>query len=112
VHGLYGTGSSVGAYADLSMTYIDTTVVTQSSDTANVYGAVIVDIHDYASTTKNKTVRCFGGYDANGSGYAAMHSGLWRNTNAVTTLTFVPGSISGGDFNENSTFALYGIKGA
>jgi hypothetical protein len=112
VHGLYGTGSSAGAYADLSMTYIDTTVVTQSSDTSNTYGVVVIDILDYANTNKNTTVRCLGGYDANGSGYVSLHSGLWRNTNAVTTLTFVPGSVSGGDFNQYSHFALYGIKGA
>jgi hypothetical protein len=112
VHGLYGTGSSVGAYADLNMTYIDTTVVSQSSDTASVYGVVIVDILDYANTNKNTTVRCLGGYDANGSGYASLHSGLWRNTAAVDRLDFVAGSVSSGDFNQYTTFALYGIRSA
>jgi hypothetical protein len=111
VHGLYGTGSAVGAYADLSYTYIDTTVVTQSSDTSNTFGVVVVDILDYTNTSKNKTVRCLGGYDANGSGYVSLHSGLWRSTDAVSSLSFVPGSISSGDFNQYSRFSLYGIKG-
>lgn len=70
--------------------------------------AGIVDIHDYVSTTKNKTVRAFDGFDANGSGQVGLMSGLWINTAAVNSVTFVLQS----NFSTDTTFALYGIKGA
>ncbi len=77
---------------------------------ANTFGAAIVDIHDYTSTTKNKVVRVIGGYDANGTGNVSLCSGMILNTSAVTSLTFL---ISGGTgYTAGSTFALYGIKGA
>ena len=83
-----------------------------SSATAgsNIFGTGIIDIHDYASTTKNKTVRAFGGYDDNNASNSivSIQSGLWLNTNAITsiTITFAGDAIASG-----STFALYGIKG-
>jgi len=69
---------------------------------------LIVDIIDYASTTKNKTVKLINGRDNNGAGYMALWSGLWINTSAVSSLV-----ISGGDnFQSGTSIALYGIKGA
>ena len=76
---------------------------------ANAYGAHIVDILDYTNTSKNTTTRTLFGSDYNGSGQTAFLSGLWINTAAVTSLTFV--NLFGGDFTTNSQIALYGIKG-
>jgi hypothetical protein len=72
------------------------------------YGsAAIVDIHDYTSTSRNKTIRSFSGTDRNGTGGVQLLSGLSQSTSAVTSITLsVPGALS------TSTFALYGIKGA
>ena len=67
----------------------------------------IVDIHDYASTTKNKTVRAFDGFDANGSGQVGLMSGLWINTAAINSLTFILQT----NFQTPTVFSLYGIKG-
>ena len=69
---------------------------------------IIVDIHDYASTTKNKTVRLANGIDINGGGYMALWSGLYLSTTAVSSLTVT----AGGGFTTGSTVSLYGIKGA
>jgi hypothetical protein len=57
---------------------------------------------------KHKTVRGLAGWDANGSGYGGISSGVWRNTNAVTSINLVPS----GNFMQYTQFALYGIKGA
>jgi len=49
---------------------------------ANIYGTAIVDIHDYRSTSRNKTVRIFGGNDSNFSSTAIgpyLASGSWNN---------------------------------
>jgi hypothetical protein len=74
---------------------------------SSIFGAMIMDIHDYASTTKNKTVRIFGGEDENGVGLIRLNSSVWLNTNAITSITI---KTSSGTFTAGSTFALYGIN--
>jgi hypothetical protein len=71
-------------------------------------GGAIIDIHDYTSTTKNKTVRSFAGTDSNGSGTVTLFSALWLNTSSITSIDLFTGS----NFSSDSRFALYGIKGA
>lgn len=66
----------------------------------------IVDVLDYTSTTKTKTIRSFGGYDANGSGRVNLISSLFTTTSAITSITFT----SGNSFSSTSRFAIYGIK--
>jgi hypothetical protein len=70
----------------------------------------ILDLLDYASTSKYKTIRTLQGYDANGSGAVTLVSTQWRSTTAVTSFQIYPPS--GGSFTQYSQFALYGIKGA
>jgi hypothetical protein len=77
--------------------------------TANVMGATIIDLHDYASSTKYKTVRAFMGYENNSSGSIYLSSGLWQDTSAVTSLTLL--NIGGVAFTTTTVFSLYGIKG-
>ena len=75
-------------------------------------GVSIVDIHDYASSTKNTTVRSLVGWDSNNDvdgGYIRLTSGLFNNTASVTSISLVD---LGGNFTTTSTFALYGIKAA
>ena len=68
----------------------------------------IIEIHDYASTSKFKTVFITNGSERGASGQVAQRSGLWRSTSAVNRLDF---SIGGTTFT-NATFALYGISGS
>jgi hypothetical protein len=70
---------------------------------------VLIDILDYASTTKNKTLRGFTGADLNGSGNSNIVSGLWINTAAITSIQIIAEATA---FKAGSTFALYGIKEA
>ena len=109
-HNLGGNGSIVFANGDVSQNYISfDDFTTTSSDGANTMGIGIIDVHDYSSTTKNKTLRGFGGRDNNGSGNIKLHSGLWINTNAISSITLTH---SGSNFSSSSVFSLYGIKGA
>ena len=76
------------------------------SSTTNVQSVGVVDILDYLSTNKYKTVRSLYGFDANGSGYVRLGSSLWSATPAaITSITIFPtsGTITG-------SFALYGVK--
>jgi hypothetical protein len=70
----------------------------------------VIDVHDYASSAKNTTIRAITGKDINGSGIIALGSGLWNSTSAVTSITlYVDG---GGQFESPAVFSLYGIKAA
>ena len=111
-HRLAGDGASVvaaGAATQSIMSFMSYYPHDGKGGTGTM-GALILDIQDYASTSRFKTFRCFGGYDANGTGQVALTSGLWQSTSAITSLTFT----NDGAYNWKNTtqFALYGIKGA
>jgi len=73
------------------------------------FGSIVVDILEYANTSKLKVVRGLSGNDANGLGGAGISSTLWNNTSAINSITFE--GDAGKNFIQNSQFALYGIKG-
>jgi hypothetical protein len=110
-HRLIGNGSSASAAGSTSLTEIPALGNAGLPTTSNTYGVFIWDILDYTNTSKYKTVRYLSGQDSNGSGGVDLGSGLWLNTNAITSIT-LKSNDSGGVYNTASTFALYGIKGA
>ena len=112
-HLLYGQGSSIAAAAVTSTTLMESPSSTTAA-ASNPFAGGIIDVFDYASTNKNKTLRTLGGFDnntgsANLEGYVTFASGLWMNTAAINTITLTPKN--GSLFTEYSSFALYGIKG-
>lgn len=108
-HWLYGDGSSALAAATPNASFIYPVITTAATDLSNTFCAMVIDILDYRNTNKNTTVRALTGYDVNGGGYSMLTSGLWRNTSAVTSISFSPGS---SNWAQYSHFALYGIKSA
>jgi hypothetical protein len=106
-HFLFGNGASVSASgnASVSTMYIDTSGTRTTSPMVSV-----IDLHDYASTTRYKTVRMLVGCDNNGAGEIDLMSGLWMNTSAVNSLTIFATPTY--NYSAGTTFALYGIKGA
>jgi hypothetical protein len=71
----------------------------------------IIDILDYKNTNKYKTVRYFAGQDKNSTtgGSVGIGSGLWQNTNAITSIEVY---LSSHNYTTASKIALYGIKGS
>ena len=115
-HNLYGDGSSVTALGvDTSISNfisIQGSACNSDASLANMVGAGIIDIHNYAVTTQNKTVRAINGIDANLSNtnfQIKLTSGLWTQTSAINSITL---ALSSGNFTTQTQFALYGIKGA
>lgn len=102
-HYLNGNGSTVGAGANSSFTNMFAGTTANATST---FGASIIDILDYTNTNKYTTTRSLSGADANGSGYVQFFSGLWMNTAAVSSITITGDS----NFDQYSSFALYGIK--
>jgi hypothetical protein len=108
-HVLYGDGSSAlasGAFNDSVTAAIGDAAT--SSTTANVFGGFVIDILDYSSATKNKTIRSLSGFDANGSGTIQLRSSARYSTSAVTSLTIYEGAST--NLAQYSSFALYGVK--
>jgi hypothetical protein len=79
-----------------------------ASATASVFGTAVVDVLDYTSANKYKTIRSLWGYDANGSGFVGLGSVAWANSStAVNAVSLICAS---GNFAQYSQFALYGVK--
>ena len=100
-HRLQGDGSSAASAAGNLNRILD-----YAGTSTYFYGAVI-DILDYASISKNKTLRAIGGHDNNSNGLIGLYSNGWTNTAAVTTIDLYPDA---GNFVTYSSFALYGIR--
>lgn len=108
-HGLYGDASTAGAFAVAPQAFIQFYRIAGANAGTNTFGAIYIDILDYANTNKFKTTRSIGGGENNGSGEIYLTSGLWRSTSAITSLKLFPGV--GTAFSQYSSIALYGIKG-
>jgi len=106
-HDLKGNGTSASAGAENSAKFAGNAVRNSMIGP----GANIVDILDYAFTTKNKTIRTLTGFqnnDANVSNEGIrLVSGSWTNTSAITSIQLVPES---GNFKLYTSVALYGVK--
>ena len=112
-HYLYGDGASTGAGTNQSSgRYAGGPEVSGNTSTANVFAVSIIDILDYANTSKYKTVRQLSGNDVNGSGGdITLASSIWMSTSAVTSLTLDATVTGAYSYNQYSSFALYGVKG-
>ena len=100
--GVSATGYTFGS-GSLSSIFVGTNAVTYTNATT-----WIIDILDYKDTNKYKTTRGLFGADKNATGgYIGLHSGNWRSTSAITSISMFPGA---GTFNQYTHAALYGIK--
>ena len=110
-HGINGNGSTTGVDAGSNDTFIETLRFPGSTSSANIFGAVVIDILDYANSNKYKTARILGGADQNGANSSIwIHSGNWRDTSVISSIKLLEAVT--GNFEPYSHFALYGIKGA
>lgn len=101
-HAMRGDGSSVSAYSNSSQSGEFFAGVFSNATT---FGASVIDILDYSSTSKNTTARILTGVAAN---RIELWSGLFNNTNAITQIQLKP--INGTNFLTGSRFSLYGIR--
>jgi len=105
-HQLYSTGSSVGSLGYSSSNsgnkISSVFAIAGGGATTGAFGTGVIDVLDYTQTTKNKTVKSFGGVTNN----LVIGSGLWLNTSAVTSIVFSLQSAS--NIVSGSRFSLYG----
>ena len=106
-HRLSGDGSAASSTATTSDNKLNLWRQTTAAQTASVFGVGVVDLLDYTSTSKNKTIRQLGGFDNNGSGLLGLVSTAWMSTAAVTSLLLYPET---SNFAQYTEFRLYGWK--
>jgi hypothetical protein len=104
-HLIFGNGSGASAIGQTSINQINISNFMWAALTANTQGSIIVDVLDYTSTSKNKIMKWYGGWDSNGDGRAFIGSGMRMQTAAVNELIFTPD----GGFTSSSRIDLYGI---
>ena len=110
-HDIFGNGASTGAdgFGANSIAYLIQVVPGSDASNTTQYGVSILDILDYASTNKYKTLRGLGGHDRNGTGMLRFGSSMWMNSGtAISSITF---TADGTQYAIGTTIALYGIKG-
>jgi hypothetical protein len=112
-HTLNGAGSGANASNEINLAHGYSTHT--GTGVSNTFGAAVIDILDYLDTNKYKTIRTFTGNDINGTiagygGSVTLIALLWKNTSVISSIKFIPES--GSQFNQYSSFALYGIKGS
>jgi len=103
-----GSGSAYAGDSSGTTTFAYAGLTSGASATSGVMSAQVIDILDYANTSKNKTVRALTGTDNNGSGFIELDSSLWMNTAAINNISIF---FTSGNIAQYSHFALYGIKG-
>jgi len=112
-HYLGGDGSTTFAGGKVGSSTNNVIWATGTNSSSLILTSFVIDILDYASTSKNKTTRVLQGYDQNGDGRITLISGLWMNSStAISSIQFTEATSASPAFSQYSQFALYGIKGA
>jgi len=110
-HFLYNNGSSNTSAALGVNSWIYAARLPDASIAANAFGSSVIDVLDYKSSNKNKTIRSIYGSSTTGTyPWNGLTSGIWVNTSAITSISVLP--VTGPNFVAGSRFSLYGIKGA
>jgi hypothetical protein len=105
-HELQGNASTVSSSAQTSQSSMRLGMITGNSSASNAHGAMVLDVLDAYSTTKNKTFRALTG--ATDLNRIRLTSGSLALTNSVTEIKLIDAFAN---FNTGSRFSLYGIKG-
>jgi hypothetical protein len=83
--------------------------LTGATSGTGTYAASVIDILDPFDTNKNTTIRVLTGFTG-AINRVLLESGLWMNTDAITSITF--DEYYGSSFAADTRISLYGLKGA
>lgn len=108
-HNFRGDGSttSSGNFSSIGNMWLDP--LPGSNSIASTYGIANIDILDYSTSFKNKTIKMLTGFEANSAtSYVNMYSGAMYSTTAINSISFI---MNAGQFIQHSKLSLYGIRG-
>ena len=106
-HALAGQNGNVSSFDSSNSPAMYLVTSPGGSESMN-YGAQIIEILDFNSTTKNTTIRTLMGYASSNEQRVRLSSGLYNKTDAITSVSVV--SWGGNTFSSGSRFSLYGIR--
>ena len=108
-HELYGGYSGGNVTGSTGSSTGQTSTRGGISTSASYPSPQIIDILDYSSVSKNKTIRVLHGADTNATAdsFVGLRSGAWLSLSAITSIKLYPAS---GSYSQFSQFALYGVK--
>lgn len=101
----FNADNSGSPYSDRGLNF--TFIPTGTNINTTVPYPAVIHIQDYTSTNKYKASLSRNSRDTYGQ---AFHSGLWRNTNAITEISFILTGGGSTTFKAGTTFTIYGIK--
>jgi hypothetical protein len=109
-HILQGDGSAVNSGFETYQNAMEYTYIAGTGgNTTGAFACGVMDLLDAFSTSKFKTRRTLVNNSLGGSfKTVALSSALWRNTAAISSITF--DQRYGSNFVTGSRFSLYGIK--
>jgi hypothetical protein len=108
-HYVDSNGSSATASANSSAS---TPILFNNNGMVATFPSVVIfDFIDYASTSKNKTIRVMYGANRNSTtgNSIGLLSALYPSTTAISSITIYNANST--NWNSGTSFALYGIKG-
>lgn len=106
-HILYGDGSSAASSNAGPLNYGSNFQMSPGgTSNANFWLAEITDILDYSNTSRNKTIKRFGGFEDGTRGRIYLNSYLYAATTAIDSVTISTDT----GFAVGTTFTLYGIN--
>ena len=103
---VYGYGAG---YASVRTTNQNRIFFSAGPTAANTFNIIRLNIMNYSNSTTYKTVIARNDDIADVTSATAA---LWRNTNAITSITITPYDDNATGFATGCTFTLYGIKSA
>ena len=105
-----GNGSAASSNIYSSQNYVGSIPADAAIATSNTFASWEMYVPSYL-VSQNKPLSVIGMQENNQTGaFIRPTAGLWRNTAAVTSITFA--GVSGGNFVSGSSFYLYGISNA
>lgn len=106
--------SSTRMYAQNSSTGTDrgsnSTSINIGRQGGSVFAPNIIQFMNYSNTNVFKTILARSGHATAGSPIILANVGVYRSTNAITSISFI--QLGAQSYKAGSTFTLYGIKAA
>lgn len=106
-HEIRGNGSTVTPSAIAPLNSIYTSWNPHGNSNPGNWGVAEVDILDWASSTKFKTVRSLTGV-LSFANFITMMSGHWRSTSPITSIQLI--AEGGNPYAIGSRYSLYGVN--
>ena len=107
-HLLSGNGTTAGGGANVNNVFSPGMTGPATGSLANTYACYIIDILDYTSTSKYKTIRAFGGFNDNNT--STTNQGIYLASGANYSILGAVTQLDFNAYNSNGTGLAAGTR--